>query len=239
MTPTVNSHPFPAMEGGRQEAPIVIAKVDLRVELMSVIARLAGYQEYVRNEFKIYADDVDKYFGKHKQHRAVQFAVKIRQSNGVSFDAVMAMAVHLNPPPALTPRVAFTDTEPERRWGKESAEEFAELLRQFYKDADCEGFFKAHADLYRIAEERFQQLLNKVDFAWYKRFYGEAPEGAFNLRVGLLNGGGNYGPKVVYPDGKEDLYAIIGTWRTDGAGLPTYDAETLPTIIHEFKHSFV
>ncbi|HKQ80081.1 MAG TPA: DUF4932 domain-containing protein [Blastocatellia bacterium] len=234
-----NSHSVSTPESGLQESPAVIAKVDPRVELMSIIARLAGFQEYVRNDFKLYADDVDKHFGKHKQHPAVQFAVKIRQSNGVSFDAVMFMAVHLNPPPALTPLVAFTDTTPERRWGREPAEEFVKLLQQFYKDADCEGFFKAHADLYRVAEERFQQLLNKVDFAWYKRFYGEAPEGVFNLRLGLLNGGGNYGPKVVYPDGKEDLYAIVGTWRTDSAGLPVYDAETLPTIIHEFNHSFV
>lgn len=239
MAAAVNSHPVPIPEGGRQEASGVIAKVDPRVELMSIIARLAGYQEYVRNDFKLYADDVDKHFGPHKQRPAVQFAVKIRQSNGVSFDAVMAMAAHLNPPPALTPRVAFTDTAPERRWGKDAAEEFAKLLRQFYKDADCEGFFKAHADMYRIAEERFQQLLNKVDFAWYKRFYGEAPQGDFNVRIGLLNGGGNYGPKVVHPDGNEDLYAIIGTWQTDSAGLPIYSDRTLPTIIHEFNHSFI
>src|SRR5262245_1232208 len=91
MAPAVNSYPVPTPERGRQEASAVIAKVDTRVELMSVIARLAGFQEYVRNEFKLYADDVDKHFGKHKQHPAVQFAVKIRQSNGVSFDAVMSM----------------------------------------------------------------------------------------------------------------------------------------------------
>jgi hypothetical protein len=240
MAPAVNSHHVSIPEGGRQEASGVIAKVDQRVELMSIIARLAGYQEYVRNEFKLYADDVDKHFGPHKQHPAVQFAVKIRQSNGVSFDAVMAMAVHLNPPPALTPRVAFADKgPPERRWGKEGAEEFVKLLRQFYQDTNAEAFFRAHADLYRVAEERFQQLLNKVDFAWYKRFYGEAPQGDFNVRIGLLNGGGNYGPKVTHPDGKEDLYAIIGTWQTDSAGLPVYSDRTLPTIIHEFNHSFV
>ncbi len=239
MAPAVNSHPVPILEKGLQEAHVVIAKVDPRVELMSVIARLAGYREYVRNEFKPYADDVDKHFGKHKQHPAVQFAVKIRESNGVSFDAVMAMAAHLNPPPALTPRVAFTDKIPERRWGKEPAEEFAKLLQQFYKDADCEGFFKAHTDLYRTAEHRFQQLLNKVDFAWYKRFYGEVPRGNFNLCIGLLNGGGNYGPKVVNPDGKEDLYAIIGAWRTDDAGLPLFGEGMLPTIIHEYNHSFI
>ncbi|MCI0660632.1 MAG: DUF4932 domain-containing protein [Acidobacteria bacterium] len=223
----------------QREAITVIAKIDQRVELMSIVARLAGYKEYVRNDFKLYANDVDRHFDKYRQHGAVQFAVKIRESNSVSFDAVMTMAVHLNPPPSLTPRVIFSDQIPERRWGKEAAEQFAVLLQQFYKDADCENFFKSHSDLYRTAEHRFQQLLGKVNFEWYRKFYGEMPKGTFNLYIGLLNGGGNYGPKVINADGTEDLYAIIGTNQTDSEGLPLYNERSLPTIIHEFNHSFI
>jgi hypothetical protein len=215
------------------------AKVDRRVELLSIVARLAGYDEYVNNHFKLYANDVDKYFAKYKEHAVVKFAEKIRSSNGIGFDAVMSMAVHLNPPPALTPRVPFSEQEPDKRWGKETGEQFARLLHQFYKDADCESFFSNHASLYKIAQDRFQQLLNKVDFGWYKRFYGEVPNGTFHLYIGLLNGGGNFGPKVVHTDGKEDLYAIIGTWQMDSEGLPKYDDKNLPTIIHEYNHSFI
>jgi hypothetical protein len=221
------------------ESFAIQAKVDRRVELLSIVARLAGYEEYVRDDFKLYADDVDKYFEKHKEHPVIKFAEKIRSSNGIGFDAVMSMAVHLNPPPALTPRVPFSDQKPDKRWGKETAEQFARLLQQFYKDADCESFFSNHANLYKTAQERFQQLLNKVDFAWYKRFYGEVPSGSFNLYLGLLNGGGNFGPKVIHPDGKEDLYAIIGVWQMDSQGLPKFDDENLPTIIHEYNHSFI
>jgi Domain of unknown function (DUF4932) len=217
----------------------ITAKVDKRVELMSIIARLAGYGEYVNNQFKLYANDVDTYFEKYRQHPAVQFASKIRESNQIGFDAVMALAVHLNPPPALTPRVAFTDQVPDPRWGKSTALEFVKLLQQFYKDADCERFFQAHADLYRTAELRFQQLTSKVDFEWYRKFYGDVPKGSFNLYIGLLNGGGNYGPKVAHPDGTEDLYAIIGTWKVDQSGMPIYGDENLSTIIHEYNHSFI
>jgi hypothetical protein len=39
----------------------VTAKVDRRVELLSIVARLAEYDEYVNNNFKIYAADVDNY----------------------------------------------------------------------------------------------------------------------------------------------------------------------------------
>lgn len=221
------------------EGLAVTARVDTRVELLSIVARLAEYREYVNNHFKLYAEDVDKHFGKHKQHPAVEFARKMRKSNGVGFDAVMSMAVHLEPAPSLGPRVALAERVPDARWGKESAEEFVKLLQRFYKDADCERFFQSHAGLYRTAEQRFQQLLGKIDFAWYGRFYGEVPDGSFNLYIGLLNGGGNFGPKVVHPDGKEDLYAIIGTWKMDGGGLPLYDEDILPTIIHEYNHSFI
>jgi len=206
---------------------------------MSIIARLAGYEEYVNNQFKLYADDVDSYFDKYKQHPAVEFAKRVRESNSIGYDAVMAMAAHLNSPPDLTPQVAFTDQVPDPRWGKDTAEQFVKLLWQFYKDADCERFFQSHADLYRAAEQRFQLLTSRVDFDWFGRFYGEVPKGTFNLHIGLLNGGGNFGPKVVHSDGTEDLYAIIGTSATDSAGLPTYGEENLSLIIHEYDHSFI
>jgi hypothetical protein len=219
--------------------PPVTVKVDRRVELLSIVARLAGYEEYSGQEFKTYVDDVNRHFEKHRGHAAVEYARQIRRSNNIAFDAVMGMAVHLDAPPALAPRVRFDNRAPDARYGRETAEQFARLLRQFYVETDSEGFFKAHAELYRIAETRFQALLERVDFSWYHRFYGEMPNGAFNLYLGLLNGGGNYGPKVIHPDGREDLYAIIGTWRVDEAGLPLYDDRMVTTIIHEFNHSFV
>ena len=206
---------------------------------MSIIARLAGYEEYVRNDFKVYASDVDQYFEKYKEHPAVQYAIKIRTTRHVGFDAVMSMAVHLNIPPMLSARVPFTDKVPDSRWGKEGAEEFVVLLKRFYRETDSHRFFQSHADLYKTAEQRFQLLLNKVDFDWYRKFYGETPKGSFNLYIGLLNGGGNYGPRVVHPNGTEDLCAIIGTWQVDEAGQPVYSDENLPTIIHEYSHSFI
>lgn len=223
----------------RNEAFKVKAKVDRRVELLIIVARLAGYEEYVSNVVKTYADDIDRHFEKHKQHPAILYAKEMRKSTGLGYNAVMDMAVHLSQPPALAPRVAFTEDIPEGRWGgQKKAEEFVKLLQQFYKDADCESFFKSHADFYSTVEQRFQQLLNKVDFDWYRRFYGEMPQGNFYLYVGLQSGG-NYGPEVVFSKTKKDVYAIIATTQADDAGLPIYSERILPTIIHEFSHSFI
>lgn len=215
------------------------AKIDRRVELLGIVARLAGFEEYSSKMVKKYINDIDRHFEKYKQHPAILYAKEIRKNHGVSHDAVMTMAVHLSEPPALAPRVAFTDDLPDGRWGgKKKAEEFVRLLRQFYKDADGEGFFESHQDFYSTVEQRFQQLLNKVDFDWYRRFYGELPEGHNYLYVNL-NTTGNYGPEVVFSKKKKDIYAIIGTSQADDAGLPLYGDRQLATIIHEFSHSFI
>lgn len=220
-------------------APRVEARVDRRIETFSIIARIAGYEEYVRNDFKSYASDVDAHFEKYKKHPAILRAIQLRESNGIGFDAVMAMAIHLDSAPEFAPRIPFSGMVPEKRWGQKNAEEFAVLVRQFYKDAECESFFKAHEDMYRLAEGRFQKLLEKVNFQWYESFYGEVPKGEFRICLGLLNGGGNYGPKIVFPDGREESYAIMGTWLMDADGKPNYSERVLPTVIHEFNHSYV
>lgn len=226
-----------SVASSKAKTPMVTAKVDRRIELTTIIARLAGYDEYLRNDFVSYTSDVDRHFAEYKNHPAIGFARKVRENNGIAFDAVPSLAVHLNPD--LTPKFPFSDSAPDERWGRKNAEEFAKLLQQFCRDADCETFFDSHAELYKTAETRMQEVINRVDFAWYKNFYGEVPKGSFNLYIGLLNGGMNFGPKVVYPDGREELFAVIGAWKTDEKGLPIFADDFLPTIIHEFNHSFI
>lgn len=221
------------------ETQAVRPVIDQRIELTSIVARLAGYQEYRNDQFKSYAQDVDRYFAPFQHHPAIEYAKEIRQQFGISFDAVPSLAFHLNPPPTLTPRVDVTHSALDARWTKAAAEKFSTLLGRFYRDADCAKFFRDHATLYREVERRFQATLNHVHFEWYRVFYGEQPKGHFHLVIGLLNGGGNYGPRVINADGSEDLYAVMATYRTDASGLPVYDDLDLPTIIHEYNHSFV
>jgi hypothetical protein len=219
----------------------LVPHVDERVELLSIVFRLAGNFEYNMSQLTIYTTDIDRYFAQHKNHAAVAAAAKLAKDRGVGFDAVMAMAVHLSPPPDLAPIVPFSDHVPEARWGKENATTFASLLRDFYRETNFRAFFAAHRELYDLAESRFALLLRQLDLGWYKQFYGTMPNGRFNLILGMNNGGGSYGCKVVFPDGREELFAIIGAATEDDAGRPTFDSTSgyLGTIIHEFNHSFI
>ncbi|HEV2206281.1 MAG TPA: DUF4932 domain-containing protein [Candidatus Acidoferrales bacterium] len=219
----------------------LVARVDPRIELLSIVFRLAGNSEYNMNRFPRYTTDIDHYFSKYKDHPAVLMAKSLADNNGVGYDAVMAMAVYLSPPPALKPLVPFSKDVPDGRWGQENATEFVQKLRDFYRDTHFQSFFSEHQPMYKLAELRFQSaVLRDLDVAWYKRFYGEAPRGNFNVVLGMNNGGGNYGPRVLSSEGHEELYAIMGCWTQDDSGNPKYNtSEYLPTLIHEFNHSFV
>jgi len=224
----------------KESALLSAPKVDRRVELLSIVFRLAGNSEYNGEYYKNYVNDIYKHFDKYKNHPLIEFAKEMADSNGIGYDAVMEMAIHVEQPPSLKPILPFNDSVPEQRWGATNANKFVALLQKFYVDADCETFFKEEENTYRIAEERFRIVFDKLDLSWYKKYYGQVPEGKFNVVIGLGNGDGNFGCKIVYPDKKENIYAIMGSWTVDSLGAPIYAVKDyLPTLIHEFNHTFV
>jgi hypothetical protein len=192
----------------------LVPQVDQRIERLSIVFPLAANSEYNMSPLSGYTLDIDSHFSTYKNHSAVLLAETLADKNGVGFDAVMAMAVHLTPPPALSPIVPFTDEIPDPRWSKSNGILFRQALHDFYRDANSEEFF-LHRARYRLAENRFHAVLGGLDRDWYKNFYGKAPKGNFNVVLGMNNGGGNYGPKVIFANGHEELYAIIGCWSSD------------------------
>ncbi|AYL98175.1 DUF4932 domain-containing protein [Mucilaginibacter celer] len=215
-------------------------KVDKRVELLSIVFRLAGNEEYNTTENAKYVADIHRHFDKFSSHPLIKYAAELRDSLGISYDAVMAMAIHLNNPPLLDPIVPFSISLPDQRWNLKTAAKFNIMLKQFYTDADCSSFFDAHLNDYAVAKSRFNTLFKNLDVSWYYKFYGKAPTENFNIIIGLGNGGGNYGPHIDLNDHLKKVYAIIGSGSFDEQGAPVYNLSSyLPTLIHEFNHSFV
>jgi len=80
--------------------------VDPRVELMSIIYRLAGKKEYHQPTVQgPYVHDVDKYFSPYKEHPVIKYVVKLPDRCG--FDKPMALAVHLADAYTLKERIPF------------------------------------------------------------------------------------------------------------------------------------
>ena len=213
-------------------------RVDHRVELVSIVFRLAGAPEYNHNMYTSYVDKIRTHYAPYMDHPLIEFVKQLRETNGVAYDAAMFMAISLDD--NLDPLVPFTDKIPEARWTRESALEFVRLLKDFYRETNSAEFFRQQKETYLLASERFAPVYEKLDIAWYPAFYGQDPEEQFIIINALGNGGNNYGPQIKLSDGQRKVYAIMSTWKTDQAGDPLYTAEEyFPTLVHEFNHSFI
>jgi hypothetical protein len=208
------------------EKPIV----DPRVELLSIVFRLAERPEYSEVLLKPYTDRIDSHFAAYKEHELIRFA----RTLPLGYDAPMKMAVCLNEQLELV-----TDDLGDARWSQKNARKFVRLLQQFASESNFDAFFASNAAEYAVAVERFQPIYNAINGDWYSAFYGQGASATFHTILALGNGVNNYGPSSNAPDGSRNVYAIL-TDGSDAQGAPTYSANNaLPLMIHEFNHSFV
>jgi len=229
--------------GGDAEAekkPIRVM-VDPRIELVSLIFHLAGNPEYGRSRVDGYGEDIETYFESFKDHAVIRKAKTLRKTRGVSFDAPMSLAVYCTDAKKLEERVPF-DKSPDgldRRWPLKGAREFLRAAREFAKESRFQEFIAAHQPLYETAESRMKALLaEEAHPEWFGKFFGTRTQASFTVVLGMQNGGSCYGPHCRLPDGKEELYCILGVWETDSEGMPVFNAGMLGTVVHEFCHSY-
>lgn len=240
LTAGLAAHRAPAQEAAPAGADSITVRVDRGVELLGVVFRLAGNREYGKCMVPRYAEAVDAWFGPRREHPAIQRAAQLRQQNGVAFDAVMGLAVHLDGTAALAPRVPLTPRPPslDARWADEAVA-FVGLLREFAADAEFEEFFAKHEALYATAVRKMRAHVDEnIQHDWFDAFFGARPTAAFTVTVAMLNGGHGYGPRVAHADGREDLHCVIGVWDLDKDGAPAFRRNVVETVVHEFCHSY-
>ncbi|HEY5912380.1 MAG TPA: DUF4932 domain-containing protein, partial [Verrucomicrobiae bacterium] len=222
-------------------SPPLRIRVDPRVELISLLFRLAGNPEYSQGRVDSYTADVENHFGKLREHPVVKLARDLRSRRGVSFDACMSLAVHLKDTRGLGLLVPLKPWPEglDRRWTAADVNKFLEAARQFVKESRFEEFLEQHRALYETTEARMRALMDKEGhLEWFKEYFGERPQAVFTLAPALLNGGCCYGSHCRHATGKEDLYCILGVWKTDADGVPTFTRDMLETVVHEFGHSY-
>jgi len=223
-----------AQETIRLEKP----KVDERIELLSIVFRLAEKQDYSNKDFKLYVDRIEQYFEKNKNHELIQFTKSIINENGIAFDGPMWLAINLDDNLNLLKDVKDV-WQLDPRWTKESVEKFVPLLQKFYKDTYFDKFFKNNADIYDEAVKRFNPIYEQVDLNWCFSFFGKEPTEIFLIKIGF--GINFYGVNLDYTNGNRKVYAIMGlVGKFDNAGFPEYSIMyDLPLVIHEFNHPFI
>ena len=216
--------------------------VDPRIELFSTIHRLAATGQYDSNDLPSYIRDVEEHFKSFSDHEAVKLAIRLRETHHLDGNSPMALAVYLTDPPALKGRSSLLpppdDLDP--RWTSDAIPVFLKAARRFASDSDFNRFYEAHNELYQKSVQNLKSTLEGKDLlSWFQEYFGYQPDD-FVIILGLQNGSCNYGSSVTLENGKREFQSILGASRPDSMGAPQYPGSWyIPTIIHEFCHSYV
>lgn len=221
------------------KAQSITPQVNENVELMSILSRMAGFPEYHMDMAGQYIKDMDSYFKESTGHPAVEYMKGLRNKYGIAYDAVMSMAVHLDNRNGVFSLIEEEVSTLEKRWKKVDKDEFLSYLSSFYKDTKFNEFFLAHKALYERGIRSYQDnVISHFDVDWYADFYGNEPQETFSVIIGFCNGGGSYGADRQIKGHKKEVFAIVG-YYVNKEDMPMYSKEYLPTLIHEFNHSFI
>lgn len=214
------------------------AKVDERVELLSIVFRMAGANSYSNTVIQTYSTDINNYFDKYKNDELILYTRNLIHKKGIGENAPVSLALHINiQNGTILLNQKLSNQGIDKRWGNSIAE-FISLLNLFYTKTNFSQFYAGHASLYDAAEKSFEQSNCNVDKNFFNTFFGE-PKGDFEIILMLAVERANYGVTVKDLSGQEKIFSLICPWETDSLGVPKYDPETeIPITIHEYCHSY-
>ncbi len=221
----------------------VEAEVSETVELMSILSRTAGFEEYNMDLGGQYTQDTEAWFAPFKEHPTISHYQGLREQFGIGYNAPMDLAVNLV---FDGQRMKFIGDKNcmDNRWNYVDIDDFVERLNQFYTDTRFHEFYQQHLDFYQEALRQYNaNTMQYFHQDWYSRFYGVEPGEKFCLIMGFTNGGNNYAASRQFPGQSKENFSICGYWTypqmgsiLDPDNVKKYAA---PTLIHEFNHSFI
>lgn len=219
------------------QAQQIEPQVKEEVELMASLARLAGYEEYNYDIGGRYTADIDSVLGEYRSHQAVEMMKQFRNKYGLAYDRVMSMALQIE---CRGDSIIKLDTG-KKRLSPVSEQEtpgFLAALNDFYRTSRFNDFFNAHADVYALGLQVFNDsVMAYFDEDWYTRFYGTPPVEQFRIVIGFANGPQNYGVSRKLADQPKEVFAIMN-YMVNKSGQPLFNKKSAELLVHEFCHSF-
>jgi len=213
-------------------------EVDPRVELISIVFRLAGSPEFNDGTLRPYVKAIERHFGDFDNHPVVKMAARLRKTRLMSCDGPMSLAVHIDRNLRLRKTTEEWPSTLDYRWEKLETVEFLEKLRQFAAETKFNEFFKAQSEIYEKGIRSCEGFIAPHNLGkWLGDFFGVKETGDLRLVLGFVNGFFNYGRR--FADGRtSEKYAIVGMRPFDSANTVIFRPMQMGITVHEFCHSF-
>lgn len=188
--------------------------VDEGFELLSLVFRLAGREEYGDADTE-YQQKLISQFGAFSDHAAVQYAADLP----LGYDAVFNFSVHIIRAGESFVFIDNIDSLVEDgRWTRESAAAFLPLLNDFYKNTRFAEFYQSNTDFYESETKRFiDEIYSEIDLEWFRTYVD--PENLHSI-YSPSNTRNNYSATV-------NDTMVYSSVTDDGSA-----------IVHEYCHSF-
>jgi Domain of unknown function (DUF4932) len=219
----------------------LIPKVDTRVELLSIVFRLANAKDFSDDINPVYTSAIQKHFDKYSNHALIKYVRHLKDSIEIAHWDVPTFAVHLSQPPSLDPLVQFNDTVPANIWGKnaELSLKLVKLIKQFYKDAKCAEFFESQKEYYNSVNQLYEKIAVKVSKPWFTTFFGIEPTEKHIAVLGLGMRNGTW-LKIHFPNSYPETYTVYRMTAFDSNGMPADFTNPIYSrlLIHEYIHAF-
>lgn len=216
--------------------------VDPRVELVTVVARLAGLEEYRMPGIAAYDRAVDAHFARHAGHPAVALLKRLHDERGIGYNAPIEAALAASPRDwtlsiALAPWPAGLD----KRWDEPSLRAFLAAMGEFARDSDAAAFLAGQQPLYAQVEAAVRgNLQGRLEAGWYRTQVPAHAHASFTVVPALLAGSNSYGPHLPGPGGGQQVFGVLATpAHADGAPIGYPADPQLALLVHEFHHSFL
>ena len=219
---------------GHAQIKVEVSEV---VELMAILSRTAGFEEYSLDVAEQYSTDTEAWFAAYRQHPAIAYYQGLRAKYGIGFERVMNMAVHLD---IDKEKIQFLGEKSDLlpNWKEVDIKDFLKNLNKFYKDTHFHKFFEQHCPFYEEYTKNYEaNVMPTFHPEWFSRFYyGTEPTEPFHVIICFTYGRNNNGVWRNLPGKPRELFAIMGYFFDTAKGRPRYDASLL---WHEANHPFV
>ena len=213
------------------------SEVSETVELMGILSRTAGFQEFSNDLAGQYSKDTEAWFAQYREHPTVAYYKELRDKNGIAYERVTNMAVHLEIEKGKV-KLVGNRAELTGGWLNVDLDDFVKRLNKFYVDSRFHEFFEQHQNFYSDFLKQYDtNVMPYIHTDWYGKFYnGAAPAEQFRIFIGFTYGSTNNGASRQLPGQPREVFAVCGYNLNPKTGRLLFDT-SLP--LHEFNHSFV